>query len=157
MKAVRITSVSSLLLAMVLVTGCSSPSLTGDTYSRSEARQTQRVNYGVIVNARPVVIEGESSVGGKVAGAVMGGLLGNQIGSGSGNTIATAAGVIAGSTAASSMQESASRAQGLELTIDLENGQTISVVQEVEHLEQFMAGDRVQISGNGRNTRVSRV
>lgn len=153
----QILAAFSLVAASVLVTGCASPSLQGDVYSRDEARQTQQVEYGIVVGVRPVIIEGESSVGGKVAGAVLGGVLGHQVGGGGGKDVATAVGVVAGSAVASRAQENASQAQGLELTIDMDSGRTISLVQEVQYVDQFREGDRVQINSNGRNNRVSRI
>ena len=45
------------LAAMLALGGCQS-SLTGDTYSRDEARAVQTVRMGTIESLRPVKIEG---------------------------------------------------------------------------------------------------
>ena len=45
----------------VLLSGCAS-NLTGDTYSRDEARRVQTVRTGTIVALRPVQIEGTLSL-----------------------------------------------------------------------------------------------
>ena len=45
------------LAAMLALGGCAS-SLTGDTYSRDEARAVQTVRMGTIESLRPVKIEG---------------------------------------------------------------------------------------------------
>ena len=52
----------------VLLGGCTS-SLTGDTYSRDEARRVQTVRMGTIVALRPVQIEGTKTPIGAATGA----------------------------------------------------------------------------------------
>ncbi len=48
---------ASFTAVALAVSGCAS-SLTGDTYSRDEARAVQTVRYGTIESLRPVKIEG---------------------------------------------------------------------------------------------------
>jgi len=71
-----------LLLSFVTVlSGCAS-NLSGDSYSRSEARRAQQVEYGEIISLRPVQIEGTKSPVGAGAGAVVGGIGGSTLGGG---------------------------------------------------------------------------
>ena len=49
--------VASFSTMAMLLTGCKS-SLTGDSYSRDEARRVQTVRMGTIESLRPVKIEG---------------------------------------------------------------------------------------------------
>ena len=60
--------VASLSAVALLTTGCQS-SLTGDTYSRDEARTVQTVRLGTIESLRPVKIEGTKTPIGTGAGA----------------------------------------------------------------------------------------
>ena len=60
------------LLGVFCLTGCAS-SLSGESYSRSEARTVQQVEYGVVENLRPVKIEGTKTPIGSGAGAVSAG------------------------------------------------------------------------------------
>jgi outer membrane lipoprotein SlyB len=136
------------------ITGCAD-NLSGDTYSRDEARRTMAVQYGTVDAVRPVVIQGERGFLGNVGGAVVGGVAGNAVGNGSGRAIATAVGAVAGSVLGSATQERATRAQGAEITVRLDNGSGIAVVQEVENLNEFVPGQRVRLTQANGTTRVA--
>lgn len=89
-------------LAGITLAGCANTdTLSGDTYSASEAKQIQTVSYGTVVSVRPIKIQGgnDSNVIGTIGGAVLGGFLGNTVGGGTGRSLATAAGAIAGGVA----------------------------------------------------------
>ncbi|MCG3030162.1 hypothetical protein L7Q76_21510 [Pseudomonas aeruginosa] len=55
--------------AMALALGGCQSSLTGDTYSREEARTVQTVRMGTIQALRPVKIEGTKTPIGSIAGS----------------------------------------------------------------------------------------
>ncbi len=57
--------------------------------------------------------------------------------------MARAAGTIAGAAAGSAIEESATRQTGLEITVKLDNGETVSIVQEAD--ERFDEGDLVRV------------
>jgi outer membrane lipoprotein SlyB len=142
------------LISAMLLTGCTG-NLSGSTYSRSEARQVQQVQFGVVEAATPVVIEGRTDgIVGTGAGAVIGGIAASNIGGGRGQDIATVVGAIAGGVAGQKMEESMTRAQGQEVTVRLESGRIISVVQEVGNGPLFQAGDRVRVLTHGGTARV---
>lgn len=63
--------------AMALMLGGCTSNLTGDSYSRDEARTVQTVRMGTIESLRPVKIEGTKTPIGGVAGAVVGGVGGS--------------------------------------------------------------------------------
>jgi outer membrane lipoprotein SlyB len=67
-----------LLVISTGLTGCASD-LSGESYSRSEARTVQRVEYGIIDQLRPVKIEGTKTPIGAGAGAAVGGIAGSSI------------------------------------------------------------------------------
>lgn len=143
------------LMTCLLFAGCAD-NLSGDVYTREEARKTLDVSYGTVVAVRPVVIEGERSFLGEAGGAVIGGMAGNTVGSGSGRALATAAGAVAGTVVGGAAQERATRAQGAEITIRLDNdGNTIAIVQQVEDLKEFVAGQRVRLTSSNGNRRVA--
>lgn len=143
----------SLLCALLGATGCADK-LTGDVYSREEARKPYEVRYGTVQSVRPVVIEGDRNMLGQGGGAVIGGMAGNTVGAGGGRGVATAVGAVAGAVAGGMAQERMTRAQGAEIIVRLDNGHTIAVVQEVETLDQFARGQRVRLTEGGGNTRV---
>ena len=67
--------ITASLVALSLTLGGCASSLTGDTYSRDEARKVQTVRMGTIEMLRPVKIEGTKTPIGAGAGAVIGGAL----------------------------------------------------------------------------------
>ena len=130
---------------------CPQDSLTGDSYSRYDAGQAQTVRNGTITSIRYVKIEGNST-GGSLVGAAAGGLLGNQIGSGSGRTAATVGGALAGGVAGSYAGKEITSKQGLEIQVRLDEGGSVSIVQEENPREPFAQGERVRVlSGGGRD------
>lgn len=146
----------TLLLSGAVLTGCAQSTLTGTSYSRGEARQAQSVQMGRVESVVPIVIEGRTDgVVGAGAGALIGGVLGHQVGGGSGRQIATVIGAIAGGVGGQRAEEMTSRRQGVEVTVRLDNGSVLSVVQEVDPNQIFSPGERVRVLGQGSTMRVS--
>jgi outer membrane lipoprotein SlyB len=136
------------------LSGCVS-GLQGSSYSRSEARQVQEVEFGAVLSAKPVIIEGRSTDWGELSGVIIGGIAGSSVGEGKGQEIATTLGAIGGAVVASVAEEKATRAQGLELTLKMDSGKTLSIVQEVDDINQFQKGQRVRVLMQGALARVS--
>ncbi len=133
----------ALLFAAAAPLGCVPSSMSADSYSRSEARQVHRVQHGTVLIVRPVAIEGTKSGLGGVAGGALGYVLGSAVGGGSGQRIAKVAGGIAGAAGGAAAEEGLTRQQGLELTVELEGGEVIVVVQAAD--ETFDPGDSVRV------------
>ena len=146
--------IGGISLLMFSLTGCVS-GLQGDTYSRSEARQVQEVEFGTILSTNPVVIEGIQTGVGQLPGAIIGGVAGSSVGEGKGQEIFTVLGAVGGAVVGSMIEERATRAQGLELTIKMDSGKTLSIVQEVDSVSAFIAGQRVRVLTQGALARVS--
>ena len=72
-----LTAISISLLTVGL-TGCVS-GLQGSTYSRSEARQVQEVEFGTVLSTNPVVIEGKQSEQGNYPAPSSAGLRDHQL------------------------------------------------------------------------------
>ena len=139
------------LVSFVLITaiGCAS-SRSGEVYSRDQARTAQTVQMGTVERVSPVQIEGTKSAVGPAAGAAAGGALGSTIGSGSGKTVAAVFGAIAGGVAGGAAEEQITQRDGLEITVRLDNGDVIVVVQEAD--VQFVVGERVRVLRGGDGT-----
>ena len=136
----------------VLVAACAS-SNSGSVYSRDDARKVQTVKTGVVESVRSVKLEGTKTPIGTATGAVVGGVAGGTIGHGAGSTIAAVVGAVAGGIAGSAIEEGVTRKDGLEITIKLDGGGLVAIVQEAD--EQFHPGEKVRIvEGNG-DSRVS--
>ena len=148
-----LTAISISLLTVGL-TGCVS-GLQGSTYSRSEARQVQEVEFGTVLSTNPVVIEGKQSGAGQLPGAIIGGVAGSSVGEGKGQQIVTILGAVGGAVVGSMIEEQATRTQGLELTIKMDSGKTLSIVQEVDNVNVFREGQRVRVLTQGALARVS--
>jgi len=142
-----------ILLSALFSVGCSNNPY-GDTYAIGDTRQVQNVSYGVIIKAEAVSIEGEGSAIGTVAGAAVGGILGSKVGGGSGSDIATIGGVILGGAAGDKAAKGITKRHGVNLTIKLDAGNIIAVVQEANPNMVFQVGQRVQINSVGGTTRV---
>lgn len=139
----RMMSVMILSGLTVLLAGCAS-SMSSDTYSRNAAMQMQNVQYGTVESVRGVRIEGTKSPVGAIGGAIVGGLLGSTVGGGRGKDLATVGGAIAGGVAGSAIEEGATQQNGVEITVRLDNGRIVSIVQAVGN-QRFAPGQRVQV------------
>lgn len=150
-KIIAATLVSFSLLGLG---GCAS-NLDNNTYSRGEARMVQNVMVGTIVGLRGVQIEGTRTPIGALAGAGVGGLAGSTIGGGRGSVVAAIAGAVGGGLLGYAAEERLTSSNGVEITVSLDDGRTISVVQEVSNQGMFRVGDRVRVVGSYQNYRVT--
>ncbi len=139
MKAIRF--VSFLVLATLLA-GCVG-SKSGEVYSRDEARQVMTIQLGVVEFVKEVQVEGSKSGLGTVAGGVIGGVAGSTIGGGKGSTIAALGGAVAGAVVGNIAEEKLTDFNGLEITVKLDDGTAIAVVQANDVM--FVVGDRVRM------------
>jgi len=145
------------LLILFIATGlagCAS-NLSGDSYSRSEARIVQQVDYGVIVQLRPVRIEGTKTPIGTGAGALVGGLAGSSVGGDTTSKVMAVVGAVAGGLAGAAIEEGVTRTQGVEITVKMDNGRTIAIVQALSPNERLSVGERVRVIHSGENVRVA--
>ncbi|MDZ5603609.1 glycine zipper 2TM domain-containing protein [Pseudomonas sp. RP23018S] len=140
--------------ASLLLGGCAS-NLSGDSYSRDEARRVQTVRMGTIESLRPVKIEGTKTPIGGGAGAVVGGVAGSAIGGGRGSLVAAVIGAVAGGLAGSAAEEGITRTQGVEITVREDDGSMRAYVQSVQQNEVFRVGERVRIMTVDGTSRVS--
>lgn len=148
----RITRLLAVSLLAALLAACAS-SNSGSVYSREEARKVQTVKTGVIESVRQVKLEGTKSPVGTIAGGAVGGIAGSSVGGGKGSAIAAVIGAVAGGLAGSALEEGITRKDGVELTVKLDGGGLIAIVQEAD--EVFAAGEKVRILENGGVSRVS--
>jgi outer membrane lipoprotein SlyB len=152
-EVVMRTLIGSLMMVVVtacLLAGCMPESRAGNVYSRDQARSSQSVNYGTILRVDLVTIEGTQTGAGTVAGGAMGGALGSAVGSGSGQTIATVGGAILGGIAGSAIEKGVTTAQGVELEVQLDNGELLVVVQENDAV--YKVGDRIRVLRDSQGT-----
>lgn len=141
------------LASLLILAGCAS-SNSGSVYTREETRQVQQIKMGVVESVRQVKIEGTDSKVGAVAGGVVGGVAGKGVGGdGKSGVVGAVIGAVAGALAGSAIEEVATRKDGVEITVKLDNGSLVAIVQEAD--EQFHPGERVRLLESGGVTRVS--
>lgn len=140
-------------LVPALLTGCASGLGSGD-YERREARRVQEVRMGVVESVRAVKLEGTDSGVGTVAGGIVGGVAGSNVGGGKGAAIGAVLGAVAGGIAGKATEEVATRKPGIEITVRLDSGRTVAVVQE-DTGESFNRGDRVRMLESGGQARIT--
>lgn len=144
---------STLIAAAVLAavsatsfTGCQS-SNSGVVFSHDEALHAQSITLGTVTDVRAGKIEGEQSAIGAVAGGVAGAAIGNLFGGGKGNTLATVGGALGGAAAGAAIEKGITDKNGLQITVQLDNGQTVVIVQEADVM--FQVGQRVRVISRG--------
>lgn len=149
----RITRLLAISLLSGLIAACAS-SNSGSVYSRDEARKVQTVKTGVVESVRQVKLEGTKSPLGTIAGGAVGGIAGSSIGGdGKSGAIGAVIGAVVGGIAGAAAEEGITRKDGLEITIKLDGGGLIAIVQEAD--EVFKAGEKVRILESGGVSRVS--
>jgi outer membrane lipoprotein SlyB len=151
MLSVKGTIVLLFMVGLTFLAGCASQS--SDVYRRSQTQRQLSVFYGTVLAVDNVTIEGTQSGLGTVAGGVVGGIAGNAVGAGHGRALATAVGAIGGALVGTGVESSATAQNGLEITVELDSGEVIAVVQGAD--DYYTVGDRVRIvRGPGGVTRV---
>ncbi|MBD9481846.1 glycine zipper 2TM domain-containing protein [Pseudomonas sp. PDM14] len=146
---------TALFLGLTVVLGGCASNLSGDSYSRDEARKVQTVRMGTIESLRPVKIEGTKTPIGAGAGAVVGGVAGSGIGGGRGSAVAAVIGAVAGGLLGSMTEEGITRTQGVEITVREDDGTLRAYVQQVQENEIFRVGERVRIMSVDGTSRVA--
>lgn len=150
----KTTVILALPLALLLPLGACETA-PGGSVSTRDANTVQSVYFGTITALNAVDIRPGSTRVGAITGAIIGGAVGSTVGnSTAANVAAGAAGAAAGGAAGSAAQ-GASRRNGIEFTIRLDNGDTVAVVQQ-GNINDYRVGDRVRVTGNADSARVSR-
>lgn len=135
--------------AAAVLAGCANNSASGSVYNYDQAQREQIVRIGTVQSVRPVTIQNERSSGaGVLAGGALGGVAGSAIGGGRGQVLATIGGGLLGAMAGNAVENQVGKTQGLEIVVQLDNGETRVVAQAADIA--ISPGQRVRmISGNG--------
>lgn len=145
----------TMMVGLMSIAGCASPGMGSGNYRQSEVRGEQSVRYGTVESVRDVLIDHEATGVGTLGGAALGGIAGSTIGGGSrANAAGAIVGAILGGFAGSAIEKNTNDVRGIEVTVRLENGQTIALVQAKN--EDFRSGDRVRVLNGRGGSRVSR-
>lgn len=148
-------------ISLVFLTSCASTTATTSgakppTVPPSIAGKSLRPDLGTVVSTREVVIDGEATLVGRSAGIGVGAAVGQTVGSGDGRILASAGGAVAGAIVGGMVEKELSKKRAQEITISLDDGPTLVVIQELED-GGFIDGDRVIVVQTvGGEARVSR-
>ena len=148
----RFCKILTVAVLAALLAACAS-SNSGSVYSRDDARKVQTVKTGVVESVRSVKLEGTKSPVGTIAGGAVGGIAGSSVGGGEGSAIAAIIGAVVGGLAGSAAEEGITRKDAFEITVKLDGGGLVAIVQEADEI--FHAGDKVRLVENGSTTRVT--
>ena len=146
-------NVLTIVIAICIISSCSTSSLRPDIVDRSTAQKAQSVVFGVIEDVTKVTIEGDRELG-SLAGGVIGGAVGKsnsdeEIESGVGAIL----GSLIGSKVGAEIGSSVTKMEGVELLILKDSGRYISIIQEAADYN-FQAGQAVKIVMSGGKSRV---
>jgi outer membrane lipoprotein SlyB len=140
----RIACAAALLAAIAVFPGCDATSpASANRVSRSDTGRSSSVANGEVIYVREVVIEGESGTAGALAGGVLGLAVGDQFGGGRARNLTRAAGAVGGAAAGSAVAQRVTERTGLEITVELDNGEVLAVIQAAD--QDFRVGDSVRV------------
>lgn len=135
-----IAALTFVALAASALTGCASSGMSGQSFPRSGSQAAWNVEYGEVVDVRTVEVEGEFSLLGILVGSAIGHAAGTEI---SDSRNAGTVGSVAGAVAGASIERAVTAMDGLQITVELDSGRTVAIVQDDE--ERFQDGERVRV------------
>ena len=150
---IHIRRAAATAIGALLLGGCAYPNAGSRDYRGYEVRGEQSVRFGVVESVRDVRINPRETGVGTAGGATLGAIAGSNVGGGNGQIAGAIGGAILGGIIGQNVEKSANERAGVELTVLLDSGKYIAVVQEPD--ESFRAGDRVRILSGRGATRVT--
>ena len=148
----RITKLLAAALAALSLGGCAYHG--GPGHYRGYDMGEQQVRFGVVDSVREVRLHARETGIGATSGMAIGSIAGSHAGRGYHSSVAGAiGGAILGAIVGSEIERSANERPGVEVTVLLDSGRYLAVVQE--GAESFRAGDRVRVLSSRGSTRVT--
>ena len=142
----------SIGVSVVSLTGCGSSSANRGRYPSTSIGVAHSLENGKVIDVHDVVIDGRMTMAGVYDGAVGGSVLGGAFVADIGGThtsaaVGAAGGAILGAVVGPRIEKAMTSKVAQELTIRMEEGDVIVVVQERRDPE-FMIGDTVRVRKN---------
>jgi outer membrane lipoprotein SlyB len=134
--------------AVVLLAGCALGLPGGDS-----ARDEPEVRLGVVESVRQVPLPGSGGIIGTIGGATVGGVAGGAVGSGRGSSAGSVFGTVVGSVAGRALESAATAKEGLEISVRLDSGRLIAIVQPDD--VSFKLGEHVRVVTGAKGSRVT--
>jgi outer membrane lipoprotein SlyB len=143
-----------LMVSIAVLSGCATQSRSASVYRAGESSVEQTVRFGTIESIRQVTIQRDSKGVGVVAGGAVGGIAGSSVGDGRSGQVGAVLGAVLGGIAGQAIEERANQVPGVEITVRLESGRLVAIVQEDD--QSLRAGDKVRLVGTGGAVKLSR-
>ncbi|MBA4108943.1 MAG: hypothetical protein C0487_05045 [Leptothrix sp. (in: Bacteria)] len=151
MKRFLIAASTGVMLAVLAACSTTSP----DVVKPGDAQRLSQVEDAVVLNVRPVVVEGSQSGAGAATGAVIGGVGGSAVGGSREQVIVGVIGAVVGGVVGNAAERYGTREDANEILLQMSNGQRRSIVQAKGN-ETFNPGDAVLLVTTGGKVRVMR-
>jgi outer membrane lipoprotein SlyB len=149
----RVSVVAVMLLALGALAGCQHPGQ--NVYSSREVGRATSVNFGTVLAVREIAIKGEQTGLGAATGGAIGGVAGSQFGRSGGKVASTLGGVLVGGLAGAATEQAIADRRGLEYTVTLQSGTTLTIAQERAAGDRILQpGERVMVQMSGTHQRV---
>lgn len=140
------------VVSLCVLAACSTTS--PDVIKPGDAQRLSQVADGVVLNVRPVVVEGSQSGIGGGTGAVIGGIAAaGGTSNPRGSAMAGVAGAVVGAVVGNAVERFGTREDAVEILLQLSTGERRAIVQ-AEGNETFKPGDAVILVTTGGKTRV---
>lgn len=151
-QAMQMAAKGLTVLSLCVLAACSTTS--PDVIKPGDAQRMSQVQDAVVLNVRPVVVEGSQSGAGGATGAVIGGIAGaGSTGNSRGSAMAGVAGAVVGAVVGNAVERFGTREDAVEILLQLSTGERRAIVQ-AEGNETFKPGDAVILVTTGGKTRV---
>ncbi len=151
MKRFVIAASTGVMLAVLAACSTTSP----DVVKPGDAQRLSQVEDAVVLNVRPVVVEGSQSGAGAATGAVIGGVGGSAVGGSREQVIVGVIGAVVGGVVGNAAERYGTREDANEILLQMSNGQRRSIIQAKGN-ETFNPGDAVLLVTTGGKVRVMR-
>ena len=152
MRTMNLKAPLAAALCALALGGCAYHGGSAD-YHGYQAMGEQTIRYGVVETVREVRIQARETGIGGASGAMLGSIAGSTMGSHHYHVAGAIAGALLGGMIGQQVERSNNERPGLEVTVQLDAGKYIAVVQEAD--EAFRSGDRVRILTGRGMTRVT--
>lgn len=146
---------TGIALAAIAVLFAACTTTNPDVIRPGEAQYLSTVQDAVVINVRPVVVEGQQSGAGGISGAVIGNIAGGSLGGRRDHGIGGVLGAVAGAVIGNSVERFGTREEAVEIMLQMANGDRRALVQ-ARGDENFAPGEAVLLVTTGGRTRVMR-
>lgn len=122
----------TLILPIMFLGACADTQGQNVYYSKDDVGFVREGKFGKIIDIRHITIKDENTQTGTVLGGIAGAGVGSQMGKGDGSGAAAIVGAIAGAVGGYLAERELGTHDGLDITVTLEDGRTITLSQYIE-------------------------